>query len=122
VRCQFSPIELQSAGVLVPPDIASPGDDASVGPVDRVTFDGTGETTCPEQLLRDTDQMSMAHSLEVRVPFLDDSVGPCGLAMPASVRTRGEKQLLADAARISPTRKRPFSLPFGLMDAWPADG
>ena len=32
------------------------------------------ENYLPNQLLRDTDQMSMAHSIEVRVPLLDDSV------------------------------------------------
>jgi asparagine synthase (glutamine-hydrolysing) len=69
----------------------------------------------PSQLLRDTDQMSMAHSLEVRVPLLDDVVVRATLALPARVRTQPGKRLLARAAGIRPVVKRPFSLPF---DRW----
>jgi asparagine synthase (glutamine-hydrolysing) len=67
----------------------------------------------PNQLLRDTDQMSMSHSLEIRVPLLDDSLVKVALAMPASVRTRSGKALLAEAANIERLNvKRPFALPF----------
>ena len=68
------------------------------------------------QLLRDTDAMSMAHSLEVRVPLLDDAVLDAALAMPADVRNRPGKATLQQAAgftRIGP--KRGFTLPF---DSW----
>ena len=34
------------------------------------------------QLLRDIDAMSMAHSLEVRVPFLDPAVADLALSLP----------------------------------------
>jgi asparagine synthase (glutamine-hydrolysing) len=37
-------------------------------------------------LLRDTDATSMAHSLEVRVPFLDTRVVNAALSLPASIR------------------------------------
>ncbi len=47
------------------------------------------------QLLRDTDQMSMAHSLEVRVPLLDDSMVRVALALPSEVRNERGKALLA---------------------------
>ena len=68
------------------------------------------------QLLRDTDQMSMAHSLEVRVPLLDDSMVRVALALPSEVRNEHGKALLARAARIdSVMPKRPFALPF---DPW----
>jgi asparagine synthase (glutamine-hydrolysing) len=70
----------------------------------------------PNQLLRDTDQMSMAHSLEIRVPLLDDSMVNVALTLPASVRTRPGKAVLSEAANIKkPNAKRPFALPF---DAW----
>jgi asparagine synthase (glutamine-hydrolysing) len=67
----------------------------------------------PNQLLRDTDQMSMSHSLEIRVPLLDDSMVNVALALPAAVRTQPGKALLAQAANIErPNAKRPFTLPF----------
>ena len=73
------------------------------------------ENYLPNQLLRDTDQMSMAHSLEVRVPLLDDSVVRVALALPASVRTAAGKRILVAAAGGPMVAKRPFALPF---DAW----
>lgn len=53
------------------------------------------------QLLRDTDAMSMAHSLEVRVPLLDHRLVELVLQLPADVRRggRGPKGLLVDAVR-----------------------
>ncbi|MHB8589527.1 MAG: asparagine synthase (glutamine-hydrolyzing) [Candidatus Dormibacteraceae bacterium] len=67
----------------------------------------------PNQLLRDTDQMSMSHSLEIRVPLLDDTLVKVALALPAAVRTQPGKALLAQAANLErPNVKRPFALPF----------
>jgi asparagine synthase (glutamine-hydrolysing) len=42
------------------------------------------------QLLRDTDAMSMAHSLEVRVPLLDHLLVEAVLRLPAEVKLQGE--------------------------------
>jgi len=39
------------------------------------------------QLLRDTDVMSMIHSLEVRVPLLDRKLVELVLRLPASIKT-----------------------------------
>lgn len=65
------------------------------------------------QLLRDTDQMSMAHSLEVRVPLLDDTVVRAALALPPDVRAAPRKSLLAEAAGVQEhANKQPFTLPF----------
>ncbi|MCB8984685.1 MAG: asparagine synthase (glutamine-hydrolyzing) [Ardenticatenaceae bacterium] len=56
-----------------------------------------------DQLLRDTDVMSMAHSLEVRVPLLDVRLVEAALRLPAAVKrppdkeARGPKPLLAAA-------------------------
>ena len=72
-------------------------------------------------LLRDTDAMSMAHSLEVRVPFVDRKVVDYVLALPGEWKMdRGSrpKALLADAvADLLPRDfmsrpKRGFTLPF----------
>ena len=49
-------------------------------------------------LLRDTDQMSMAHALEVRVPFLDHHLVLQALATPDDQKwPHTQKQLLTDA-------------------------
>lgn len=49
-------------------------------------------------LLRDTDQMSMAHALEVRVPFLDYSLVEYVLGVPDNFKTTASpKKLLVDS-------------------------
>ncbi|HSL54259.1 MAG TPA: asparagine synthase (glutamine-hydrolyzing) [Pyrinomonadaceae bacterium] len=72
-------------------------------------------------LLRDTDAMSMAHSLEVRVPFVDVKVTDLVLSLPGEWKLRGNdgpKPLLADAMSDLLPREflgRPkmgFTLPF----------
>jgi len=84
------------------------------------------------QLLRDIDAVSMAHSLEVRVPFLDPVLTDLALALPdetkvgawaadsdfGTYRETGAKRILIDAARrVLPTelelqKKRGFGMPF----------
>src|SRR5262249_19795381 len=71
-------------------------------------------------LLRDTDQMSMAHSLEVRVPFIDTEVVSYVLSLPGEWKLNGSrpKPLLLDAMKdlipeeIWRRRKMGFTLPF----------
>ncbi|HEY0761299.1 MAG TPA: asparagine synthase (glutamine-hydrolyzing) [Pyrinomonadaceae bacterium] len=72
-------------------------------------------------LLRDTDAMSMAHSLEVRVPFVDTKVVDYVLSLPGEWKAPGRtgpKPLLADALSDLLPREflnRPkmgFTLPF----------
>jgi asparagine synthase (glutamine-hydrolysing) len=72
-------------------------------------------------LLRDTDAMSMAHSLEVRVPFVDVKVVDFVLSLPGEWkvdRSSGPKPLLADVMSDLLPREfmaRPkmgFTLPF----------
>ncbi|MGO8822516.1 MAG: asparagine synthase (glutamine-hydrolyzing) [Desulfomonilaceae bacterium] len=91
------------------------------------------------QLLRDIDAVSMSHSLEVRVPFLDVMAVDFALSLPASsklgridpkinpwtatYREMGSKKVLIDAGRklgvlsngIDLQPKRGFGMPF---DAW----
>ena len=73
-------------------------------------------------LLRDTDQMSMAHSLEVRVPFLDHTLVEYCLAIPDKFKQqrKGAKPLLVDAlgdrlpASIYNRPKMGFTLPISV--------
>ena len=76
-----------------------------------------------DMLLRDSDQMSMAVSLEVRVPFLDHELVEFLLGLPAAEKERPAlvKSLLIDATadllprEIYDRRKMGFELP---MPAW----
>jgi asparagine synthase (glutamine-hydrolysing) len=89
------------------------------------------------QLLRDIDAVSMAHSLEVRVPFLDPVLADLALSLPraaklgslagvqnpetASYRDTGTKKILVDiGSKLLPPGmdrqpKRGFAMPF---EAW----
>jgi asparagine synthase (glutamine-hydrolysing) len=72
-----------------------------------------------DDLLVKTDRMSMAHSLEARVPFLDPVVAELAHALPTRLKVRGnqKKRLLRMAAapllprEIVRGRKRGFSIP-----------
>ena len=76
-----------------------------------------------DDLLVKTDRASMAHSLEVRVPFLDQLVAELALALPDRLKVRGlaKKRLLRIAAapllppELLRGKKRGFSIP---MAAW----
>jgi asparagine synthase (glutamine-hydrolysing) len=69
------------------------------------------------------DKLSMAHSLEVRVPFLDRRLVELGLALPARAKAglRRNKALLREVLRtelpaaITNRPKRGFEIP---VDAW----
>jgi asparagine synthase (glutamine-hydrolysing) len=70
-------------------------------------------------LLRDTDSMSMAHGLEVRVPLIDHNVVERMLAVPggSKLRRNEPKWMLVDAVGDLPREivdrpKRGFELPF----------
>ena len=74
-------------------------------------------------LLRDSDQMSMAVSLELRVPFLDHELVEYSLGLPATEKKRygGIKGLLVEACRdllpasVYERSKKGFALP---MQKW----
>ena len=76
-----------------------------------------------QTLLRDSDQMSMAVSLELRVPFLDTDLIEYVLNLPAREKTRYRitKGLLVEACRdilpeqVYQRKKMGFALP---MDTW----
>ncbi len=117
--------------------ITEPGAELSEGsPVERVTALCLRGYT-QNQLLRDIDAVSMSHSLEVRVPFLDASLVDAALSLPDSTkigrvileggvargtyRDTGVKRILIDAGRdllpldMDMQEKRGFSMP---LAAW----
>jgi asparagine synthase (glutamine-hydrolysing) len=76
-----------------------------------------------DQLLRDTDIFGMAHSVEIRVPFLDHELANtvCGARMRLSVSNGVPKPMLTGALKdilpkdVVMRRKQGFGLP---MDPW----
>src|SRR6202035_119827 len=76
------------------------------------------------QLLRDTDWASMAHSLEVRVPFVDASLLQAVATYFAALPSRAGKRLLAAAPsaavpdQIAMRAKTGFSTP---IERWLKD-
>jgi asparagine synthase (glutamine-hydrolysing) len=83
-----------------------------------------------DDLLVKTDRSSMAHSLELRVPFLDNEVAAFahGLATPLKVRGLAKKRLLRRALapllprRILHGRKQGFSIPVAAWLRGPLQG
>lgn len=95
--------------------------DAS-GLVSRISY-AEARTYMHDVLLRDTDQMSMAHGLEVRVPLLDHKLVQWQMGLP-DLRKRHNgtpKRLLVESLdgllpdEIVYRRKQGFTLPF---DPW----
>jgi asparagine synthase (glutamine-hydrolysing) len=76
-----------------------------------------------DDLLVKTDRLSMAHSLELRVPFLDPKVAEFAFGLPTKLKVRGfdKKRLLRQALEpllpreIVHGRKQGFSIPIA---AW----
>jgi asparagine synthase (glutamine-hydrolysing) len=94
---------------------AKPQSDDVVNEISRLELSGYMSNT----LLRDTDAMSMAHSLEVRVPFVDTKLVDYVLSLPGAWKLdHRPKPLLADAlADLLPRDflarpKMGFTLPF----------
>jgi len=91
----------------------------SLDPVNRVSY---LEASCYmlNTLLRDSDFMSMAHGLEVRVPLIDHQLARYVLALPGSWKLNAgtPKPLLVKAlggeltAKVIHRPKRGFTLPF----------
>lgn len=80
------------------------------------------------QLLRDSDVMSMAHGLELRVPLVDRSLSDAVGRISPSLRYRPNKQQLLDAVPevprfVSERAKRGFRFPFEqwVLKDWSAD-
>jgi asparagine synthase (glutamine-hydrolysing) len=81
------------------------------------------ETLLPDQVLTFVDRLSMAHSVEVRPPFLDHRLVEFAATVPGSMKIRGgrEKHILKEAVRglipdeILHRKKEGFVLP---VDRW----
>ncbi len=81
------------------------------------------ETYLPEDILTKVDRMSMAHSIESRVPLLDNELLALAASLPSRLKIRdGRRKILlkAVAARELPPevlerRKQGFGVP---LDAW----
>jgi asparagine synthase (glutamine-hydrolysing) len=79
------------------------------------------ETYLPGDLLLKADLASMAHSLELRSPFLDHEVVALGLALPDSLKVRGRegkvalRRAFADLlpAEVTMRGKTGFGVPLG---------
>jgi asparagine synthase (glutamine-hydrolysing) len=85
------------------------------------------ETYLPEDVLTKVDRMSMAHSIESRVPLLDNSVIDFAATLPARFKIRDgrRKHVLKETLRpllpagILDRRKQGFGVPLGV---WFRDG
>ncbi len=107
---------LETSSSLVAPHYAGTGhlDDAA-----RMQTVSLG-TWLPSSILMKADKMAMAHSLEVRVPYLDREVYEVARRLPLSLRVRGEVTkvgLRAAAERVLPAEvahrpKLGFPVPF----------
>ena len=79
------------------------------------------ETYLPEDVLTKVDRMSMAHSIESRVPLLDNRVIDFAASLPASLKIRNgrRKHILKETLRtllpdsILARRKQGFGIPIG---------
>ena len=79
------------------------------------------ETYLPEDILTKVDRMSMAHSIESRVPLLDNLVVDFAARLPASLKIKGgrRKHILKEAAtgllprEILARGKQGFAVPVG---------
>ncbi|MBX3601535.1 MAG: asparagine synthase (glutamine-hydrolyzing) [Rubrivivax sp.] len=117
------------AGLLL--DAPPPGDDrlaaafAMAGSDDELNrlFAVDAETQLPDDLLLLTDKMSMAVSLECRVPLLDHELVELAAAIPGELKVRGGRLKHLMKSALAPTlpadildrAKRGFGTPMG---AW----
>lgn len=97
-RQEASLAELEQAGVEWHPYFQTDTDNAFGSKLISEITIAECSTYLENVLLRDTDQMSMAHALEVRAPFLDKDLVEFMLAMPDDFKPLNPpKKLLIDA-------------------------
>jgi asparagine synthase (glutamine-hydrolysing) len=93
----------------------------------RLAFEITGRL--PNTILFAADKLSMAHSLEVRMPFLDRSIMEFACRLPSRLKVRAghEKVILAPLARrhlppeIADRRKKGLAYPLNAWQRSPLD-
>ena len=89
-------------------------------PSQMMRFDA--ETYLPEDVLTKVDRMSMAHSIESRVPLLDNEVMALAASLPAAMKIKNgrRKHVLKEVAatllprEILDRRKQGFGVPLGV--------
>jgi asparagine synthase (glutamine-hydrolysing) len=100
---------LGAAGALVPE--AAAFDRANGGPLDRLQYVDL-RRYLPSDMLVKADRMSMAHGLEIRVPYLDHPLVELAATLPPGLRlhrlTRGKWILRRIADRVLPPAARPL--------------
>lgn len=122
----FSDEQLERLALVVPPGedaIARAFHSVDRGDPLRAMFEVDAETQLPDDLLMLTDKMTMAASLECRVPLLDRGLVELAARMPGRHKIRGRtlkhilKVALADVLPhdILHRKKRGFGAPMG---AW----
>jgi asparagine synthase (glutamine-hydrolysing) len=137
----FASIGVRRQGTLLTPRFASQATAERAYGASRAYFDApNGQSTTLDrllyadlktylvELLMKQDQMSMAASIESRVPFLDHRLVEFAAALPPRMKLRGfkTKWILREAVReilppeILTRRKMGFPVPFGLWmkDRW----
>ncbi len=95
---------------------------ADFGLINRMLYVDT-KTSLPDDLLLKADKMTMANSIELRVPFLDHKLLEFAASLPENLKVRGlttkyiAKRALASRIPdpILKRRKAGFPVPFG---AW----
>jgi len=112
----------ETGGAGVDPFTTALGECDATDLLDRIMYFDL-KTSLPEQLLLLTDKMSMACSLEVRVPYLDYRVVEFAARIPTQLKIRGrtlrhiQRHTFRDRlpASVLSRRKRGFGAPIG---AW----
>jgi asparagine synthase (glutamine-hydrolyzing) len=108
IRGLFGVADLHALGVV---NLGRPDDGRRDG-LDAVTSLDLNHYL-PDQLLLETDAASMSHSLEVRVPLLDDAFVEEALGLPIDLRIAEGKRLITAATGFVPQpKKRGFVLPY----------
>jgi asparagine synthase (glutamine-hydrolysing) len=76
----------------------------------------------PDDILMKVDRMSMAHSIEVRPPFLDHRIVEFAAALPSSFKIRGDRQkyllkeLMREKLPLCVTQRKKIGLDFPAHD------
>ena len=118
-RQLFAPVEIESLVTDAPRGTGELEHQNDADPINAVSIYELSKYMA-NTLLRDTDFMSMAHALEVRVPFVDSVVAPFVLQLPGEWKLDGRrpKPLLLDTLgdllpqEIWQRPKMGFTLPF----------
>jgi asparagine synthase (glutamine-hydrolysing) len=129
IRWQYF-LDAEQAAALFRPEFLRSVDIDPFAPVKRWSAEAPTErsareqyielnTVLPDSVLMKVDKMSMAHSLEVRPPFLDHRVVEYCYSLPTPLKLRGftTKWLLKDALKnrlppgIAMRKKQGFSIP-----------